>query len=688
VTDRPGVPGELLLSDEPVVLGPQAGSELIVLNTGDRPIQVGSHYHLAAANPALQMDRAAATGMRLAVPAGTSVRFEPGLERVVRVVPLGGTRTVPGLRLDAPDPSAAATGTVGAGRWTVERSRYAKLYGPTEGDRVRLADTNLLVEVTEDRCRGPHGGDEAVFGGGKVIRESMGQARASRADGAPDLVITGAVVLDHWGVVKADIGVRDGRIVGLGKAGNPDVMDGVHSALVIGPGTEVIAGNGMILTAGAVDCHVHLICPQQVPEALGSGVTTLVGGGTGPAEGTKATTVTPGAWYLARMLESLDEFPVNVALLGKGNTVGEPALYEQVAAGVSGFKLHEDWGSTPAAIDACLRVADDTGVQVAIHTDTLNEAGYVADTLAAIGGRTIHAYHTEGAGGGHAPDIITVAAQPNVLPSSTNPTRPHTVNTLDEHLDMLMVCHHLNPAVPEDLAFAESRIRPSTIAAEDLLHDLGAISMIGSDSQAMGRVGEVILRTWQTAHVMKRRVGALPGDPQTSDNLRARRYVAKYTICPAVAHGLDGEIGSVEVGKLADLVLWQPAFFGVRPSVVIKGGMIAWAAMGDSNASIPTPQPVLPRPMFGATPATAAATSVHFVAPAAVTGGLAHRLAVRRRLVAVRDTRALSKADMPRNDSVPRIQVDPETFTVRINGEVVEPAPAEELPMTQRYFLF
>jgi urease subunit alpha len=688
VTDQPGVPGELLLSDEPVVLGPQAGSELIVLNTGDRPIQVGSHYHLAAANPALQMDRAAATGMRLAVPAGTSVRFEPGLERVVRVVPLGGTRTVPGLRLDAPDPSAAATGTVGAGRWTVERSRYAKLYGPTEGDRVRLADTNLLVEVTEDRCRGPHGGDEAVFGGGKVIRESMGQARASRADGAPDLVITGAVVLDHWGVVKADIGVRDGRIVGLGKAGNPDVMDGVHSALVIGPGTEVIAGNGMILTAGAVDCHVHLISPQQVPEALGSGVTTLVGGGTGPAEGTKATTVTPGAWYLARMLESLDEFPVNVALLGKGNTVGEPALYEQVAAGVSGFKLHEDWGSTPAAIDACLRVADDTGVQVAIHTDTLNEAGYVADTLAAIGGRTIHAYHTEGAGGGHAPDIITVAAQPNVLPSSTNPTRPHTVNTLDEHLDMLMVCHHLNPAVPEDLAFAESRIRPSTIAAEDLLHDLGAISMIGSDSQAMGRVGEVILRTWQTAHVMKRRVGALPGDPQTSDNLRARRYVAKYTICPAVAHGLDGEIGSVEVGKLADLVLWQPAFFGVRPSVVIKGGMIAWAAMGDSNASIPTPQPVLPRPMFGATPATAAATSVHFVAPAAVTGGLAHRLAVRRRLVAVRDTRALSKADMPRNDSVPRIQVDPETFTVRINGEVVEPAPAEELPMTQRYFLF
>jgi urease subunit alpha len=682
------VPGELRLADEPVVLGPHVGHELIVRNTGDRPVQVGSHYHLAAANPALEMDRDAATGMRLAVPAGTSVRFEPGIERVVRVVPLGGSRTVPGLRHDAPDPAGTARPADGGGRWTVERSRYAKLFGPTEGDRVRLADTDLFVEVTEDRCRGPHGGDEVVFGGGKVIRESMGQARASRADGAPDLVITGAVVLDHWGVVKADIGVRDGRIVGLGKAGNPDTMDGVHTALVIGPGTEVIAGNGLILTAGAVDCHVHLISPQQVPEAVGSGVTTLIGGGTGPAEGTKATTVTPGSWYLARMLESLDELPVNIALLGKGNTVGEQALYEQVAAGASGFKLHEDWGSTPAAIDACLRVADDTGVQVAIHTDTLNEAGYVADTLAAIGGRTIHAYHTEGAGGGHAPDIITVASAPHVLPSSTNPTRPHTVNTLDEHLDMLMVCHHLNPAVPEDLAFAESRIRPSTIAAEDLLHDLGAISMIGSDSQAMGRVGEVILRTWQTAHVMKRRVGSLPGDPPTSDNLRARRYVAKYTMCPAVAHGLDGEVGSVEVGKLADLVLWQPAFFGVRPSIVLKGGMITWAAMGDSNASIPTPQPVLPRPMFGAAAVSAAVTSVHFVAPVAVQGGLADRLAVRRRLVAVRDTRALGKADMPQNDALPRIEVNPETFTVRIDGEVVQPQPAEELPMAQRYFLF
>jgi urease subunit alpha len=572
--------------------------------------------------------------------------------------------------------------------WEIDRVRYAELYGPTVGDRVRLADTDLFIEVTEDRCRGPHGGDEAVFGGGKVVRESMGQSRASRADGAPDLVITGALVLDHWGVVKADVGVRDGRIVALGKAGNPDTMDGVDERLVIGPGTEIIAGNGMILTAGAVDCHVHLISPTQVPEALGSGVTTWIGGGTGPADGTKATTVTPGDWYLARMLRAMDSMPLNVALLGKGNTVGVEALREQVAAGASGFKLHEDWGSTPAAIDACLRVADETGVQVAIHTDTLNEAGYVADTLAAIAGRGIHAYHTEGAGGGHAPDIITVASEPYVLPSSTNPTRPHTVNTLDEHLDMLMVCHHLKPSVPEDLAFAESRIRPSTIAAEDLLHDLGAISMIGSDSQAMGRVGEVVLRTWQTAHVGKKRWGALPGDGP-ADNHRARRYVAKYTICPAVAHGLDGEIGSVEPGKLADLVLWPPAFFGVRPSVVLKGGFIAWAAMGDANASIPTPQPVLPRPMFGASPEGAVDTSVHFVAPGALDGSdLADRLGVRRRLVPTKDARAVRKADLPNNDALPRIEVDTETFTVRVDGDVVAESPAVELPMAQRYFLF
>ncbi|BCB74238.1 urease subunit alpha [Phytohabitans flavus] len=566
----------------------------------------------------------------------------------------------------------------------IDRRRYISLYGPTTGDRIRLADTNLLIEVEEDRCAG---GDEAVFGGGKVIRESMGQSRATRAEGTPDTIITGAVVLDHWGVVKADVGIRDGRIVALGKAGNPDTMDGVHPDLVIGPGTEVIAGNGKILTAGAIDSHVHFICPQILEEALASGITTVIGGGTGPAEGTKATTVTPNAWHLARMFEAIDPWPVNVLLLGKGNTVSAESMWEQLRGGAGGLKLHEDWGTTPAAIDACLTVADAAGVQVNIHTDTLNEAGFVEDTLRAIGGRSIHAYHTEGAGGGHAPDIITVASHPNVLPSSTNPTRPYTRNTLDEHLDMLMVCHHLNPAVPEDLAFAESRIRPSTMAAEDVLHDLGAISIIGSDAQAMGRVGEVVLRTWQTAHVMKDRRGALPGDG-AADNHRARRYVAKYTICPAVTHGIEGDVGSVEAGKLADLVLWDPAFFGVRPHLVIKGGMIAWAQMGDANASIPTPQPVLPRPMFGAYGAAPAATSLAFVAPAAIEDGLADRLAVARQLKPVAGVRGRGKANLPLNDATPRIEVEPDTFTVRIDGEVVEPQPVSELPMAQRYFLF
>ncbi|MGB5112931.1 MAG: urease subunit alpha [Mycobacterium sp.] len=571
---------------------------------------------------------------------------------------------------------------------SLSRDRYAALYGPTTGDRIRLADTDLFVEITEDRSGGPGlAGEEAVFGGGKVLRESMGQSRATRADGAPDTVITGVVILDYWGIIKADIGIRDGRIVAIGKAGNPDIMSGIHPDLAVGPSTEIIAGNGRIVTAGAIDCHVHLICPQIMEEALGGGITTIIAGGTGPAEGSKATTVTPGSWHLARMLEALDSWPLNVALLGKGNTVSAEAMWEQLRGGAAGFKLHEDWGTTPASIDACLTVSEAAGVQANIHTDTLNEMGFVEDTLAAIKGRSIHAYHTEGAGGGHAPDIITVAGEPNVLPSSTNPTRPHTVNTLDEHLDMLMVCHHLNPSIPEDLAFAESRIRPSTIAAEDLLHDIGAISMIGSDAQAMGRIGEVVLRTWQTAHVMKRRRGFLEGDVR-ADNNRARRYVAKYTICPAVAHGLDHEIGSVEVGKLADLVLWEPAFFGVRPHAVVKGGMIAWAAMGDANASIPTPQPVLPRPMFGATPATAAATSVHFVAPQAIGDGLADRLDIRRKLVAVQNVRQVGKAQMPLNDALPRIEVDPDTFTVRIDGDVWAEQPATELPMAQRYFLF
>jgi urease subunit alpha len=570
----------------------------------------------------------------------------------------------------------------------VTRSHYSALYGPTAGDRVRLADTDLFIEVTEDLCGGPgRAGDEAVFGGGKVVRESMGQGRTTSLQGAPDLVITGAIILDHWGVVKADIGIREGCITAIGKAGNPDIMDGVTDGLAIGPPTEIIAGNGKLLTAGAIDCHVHLICPQVLEVSLASGVTTIIGGGTGPAEGTRATTVTPGPWNLARMLEALDEWPLNIALLGKGNTVSEEGLWEQLRAGAAGFKLHEDWGSTPAAIDACLRVCDLAGVQAALHTDTLNEAGFVESTIAAVGGRGIHAYHTEGAGGGHAPDIIRVAGEVNFLPSSTNPTRPHTVNTIDEHLDMLMVCHHLNPAVPEDLAFAESRIRPSTIAAEDILHDMGAISMIGSDSQAMGRAGEVVLRTWQTAHVGKRRRGPLPGDGP-ADNRRARRYVAKYTICPAIAHGLDGEIGSVEVGKLADLVLYEPAFFGVRPSLVIKGGMIAWAQMGDANASVPTPEPVRARPMFGASAAVAARTSVAFVAPAALEANLQAKTGASRRLVPVRGTRQLTKADMPLNDALPEIEVDPDSFAVRVDGELVTEAPAVELPMAQRYFLF
>ncbi|WP_430377432.1 urease subunit alpha [Streptomyces sp. B1-3] len=570
----------------------------------------------------------------------------------------------------------------------ISRAAYADLFGPTTGDRIRLADTDLLIEVEEDRSGGPGlAGDEAVFGGGKVIRESMGQARATRAEGTPDTVITGAVVVDHWGVVKADVGIRDGRITGIGKAGNPDTMDGVHPDLVIGPETEVIAGNGRILTAGGIDAHVHFICPQIADEALASGVTTLVGGGTGPAEGSKATTVTPGPWHLARMLEAMEQYPLNIGFLGKGNTVSHEAMLSQIRGGALGLKLHEDWGSTPAVIDASLTVADRTGIQVAIHTDTLNEAGFVGDTLAAIGGRGIHAYHTEGAGGGHAPDIMTVVSQPHVLPSSTNPTRPFTVNTAEEHLDMLMVCHHLNAAVPEDLAFAESRIRPTTIGAEDILHDLGAISIISSDAQAMGRVGEVIMRTWQTAHVMKRRRGALPGDGR-ADNHRVRRYVAKYTINPAVAQGLAHEVGSVETGKLADLVLWEPAFFGVKPHLVLKGGQIAYAQMGDANASIPTPQPILPRPMYGAIGRAPASNSFNFVAPLAIEDGLPERLQLGKRFVATESTRGVTKADMRENDARPDVRIDPDSFAVHIDGELVEATPAAELPMAQRYFLF
>ncbi|MEW1927711.1 urease subunit alpha [Streptomyces sp. NPDC088360] len=570
----------------------------------------------------------------------------------------------------------------------LSRAAYADLFGPTTGDRIRLADTDLLVEIEEDRSGGPGlSGDESVFGGGKVIRESMGQSRTTRAEGAPDTVITGAVIIDHWGVVKADVGIRDGRITGIGKSGNPDTMDGVHPDLVIGPETEVIAGNGKILTAGAIDTHIHFISPTIVDEALASGVTTLIGGGTGPAEGSKATTITPGAWHLARMFAAMESSPVNIGFLGKGNTVSSESMHAQLRAGAVSFKIHEDWGATPATIDACLNVCEDTGAQLAVHTDTLNEAGFVGDTFKAVAGRTLHAFHVEGAGGGHAPDMITAVSLPNMLPSSTNPTRPHTVNTIEEHLDMLMVCHHLNPAVPEDLAFAESRIRPTTIGAEDILHDLGAISIMSSDSQAMGRIGEVVMRTWQTAHVMKRRRGFLPGDSR-ADNRRARRYVAKYTINAAVAQGVDHEIGSVESGKLADLVLWAPAFFGVKPQLVIKGGQIAYAQMGDANASIPTPQPVLPRPMFGAHGRAPGLNSFNFVTQSALDDGLPERLGLAKEFRAIRSTRGRTKADMRENDALPRVEVAPDSFAVTIDGELVEPSPAAELPLAQRYFLF
>ncbi|MEH2250793.1 urease subunit alpha [Nostoc sp.] len=569
--------------------------------------------------------------------------------------------------------------------YRMDRRAYAETYGPTVGDRIRLADTELFIEVEQDFTTY---GDEVKFGGGKVIRDGMGQSPISNADGAVDLVITNALILDWWGIVKADIGIKDGKIFKIGKAGNPYIQDNVD--IIIGPGTEALAGEGMILTAGGIDAHIHFICPQQIEVAIASGITTMIGGGTGPATGTNATTCTPGPWNIYRMLQAADAFPVNLGFLGKGNVSQPQGLVEQVAAGAMGLKLHEDWGTTPAAIDTCLSVADEYDVQVAIHTDTLNEAGFVEDTIAAFKNRVIHTYHTEGAGGGHAPDIIKVCSQANVLPSSTNPTRPYTLNTLDEHLDMLMVCHHLDPAIAEDVAFAESRIRRETIAAEDILHDLGAFSMISSDSQAMGRVGEVIIRTWQTSHKMKVQRGTLNphGTEQKADNFRAKRYVAKYTINPAIAHGIAQYVGSVEEGKLADLCLWRSAFFGVKPEIVIKGGMIAWSQMGDANASIPTPQPVHMRPMFGSFAGARHATSLTFVSQAALEKEIPSQLGLQKAAVAVSGTRQLSKRDMKLNDALPHIEVDPETYEVRADGELLICEPATVLPMAQRYFLF
>ncbi|MEZ4863771.1 MAG: urease subunit alpha [Caldilineaceae bacterium] len=570
----------------------------------------------------------------------------------------------------------------------IPRQTYADLYGPTVGDRVRLADSELIIEVEHDYTVY---GDEITFGGGKVIRDGMGQSSSALREGlhgALDLVITNALIIDHWGIVKGDIGVKAGRIVKVGKAGNPDTMAGVDPELIVGPATEVIAGEGKIVTAGGIDAHIHFIAPQQIYEALSNGITTMLGGGTGPATGTNATTCTPGAWHLARMYQAAEAWPVNFGFLGKGNASTPLPLAEQIVAGACGLKLHEDWGTTPAAIDTCLAVADQYDVQVAIHTDTLNEAGFVEDTIAAIAGRTIHTYHTEGAGGGHAPDIIKVASFPYILPSSTNPTRPYTVNTIAEHLDMLMVCHHLNPMVPEDVAFAESRIRAETIAAEDILHDLGVISMIASDSQAMGRIGEVVTRTWQTAHKMKVQRGPLAGDSSRNDNQRVKRYIAKYTINPALAHGLAHTIGSIEAGKLADMVLWSPAFFGVKPELIVKGGLIAWSVMGDANASIPTPQPVLYRPMFGSFGKATGATSVSFMSKAAMEAGVPAQLGLQKAVVAVTNCRVVGKADMIHNDAMPQIEVDPESYEVRADGELLTCEPATVLPMAQRYFLF
>ena len=567
----------------------------------------------------------------------------------------------------------------------ISRAAYAAMFGPTLGDKIRLADTDLIIEVEKDFTIF---GEEVKFGGGKVIRDGMGQSQVTNAAGAMDTVITNVVILDHWGIVKADVGLKDGHIAAIGKAGNPDIQPGV--TIIIGPGTEIIAGEGRILTAGGFDTHIHFICPQQIEEALMSGVTSMLGGGTGPAHGTLATTCTPGPWHIARMIEAAEAFPMNLGFAGKGNASLPDALNEMVEAGACALKLHEDWGTTPAAIDTCLSVADKHDVQVMIHSDTLNESGFVEDTIRAFKGRTIHAFHTEGAGGGHAPDIMRVAGLPNVLPSSTNPTRPFTVNTIDEHLDMLMVCHHLDSRIPEDLAFAESRIRRETIAAEDILHDLGALSMMSSDSQAMGRIGEVVIRTWQTAHKMKQQRGALPQDEgQGNDNFRAKRYVAKYTINPSIAHGVSKHIGSVEVGKFADLVLWSPAFFGVKPDFVLKGGMIAAAPMGDPNASIPTPQPMHYRPMFGAFGKAIASTSLTFVSKAALDNGLREKLGCQKRFVSVENTRGgITKKKMIHNDATPDIQIDPETYEVRANGELLVCEPAKELPMAQRYFLF
>ncbi|KAJ8547701.1 hypothetical protein K7X08_011287 [Anisodus acutangulus] len=703
------IPGQMCFRDGLILLNPQRKAVILkVTNKGDRPIQVGSHYHFIEVNPSLIFDRRRAHGMRLNIPAGTATRFEPGETKSVVLVRISGKQVIRGGNaiadcpvddakvmtvlgalserefghLEEPNAREGVVGEESCLTFSMSHETYANMYGPTTGDRIRLGDTDLFAEIEKDF--GVYG-DECVFGGGKVIRDGMGQACGYPSEDCLDTVITNAVVIDYTGIFKCDIGIKEGHIVSLCKAGNPDVMD---VDTIIGVNTEVIAGEGMIITAGAIDCHVHFICPQLAYEAISSGITTMVGGGTGPAHGTRATTCTPGKVHMELMLQSTDEIPLNFGFTGKGNSSKADGLHEIIKAGAMGLKLHEDWGTTPAAIDMCLTVADQYDIQVNIHTDTLNESGFVEHTIAAFKGRTIHTYHSEGAGGGHAPDIIKVCGVKNVIPSSTNPTRPFTSNTVDEHLDMLMVCHHLNKDIREDVAFAESRIRAETIAAEDILHDMGAISIISSDSQAMGRIGEVICRTWQTAHKMKSFRGPLDIGRSDNDNLRIKRYIAKYTINPAIANGISQYVGSVEVGKLADLVVWKPSFFGAKPEMVIKGGAIAWSNMGDPNASIPTPEPVLMRPMFGAFSKAASTNSIAFVSKAALDAGIKDSYGLNKRVKAVTNVRNISKLDMKLNDALPDIKVDPETFTVTADGTVLTCPPATTVPLSRNYFLF
>ncbi|XP_021899689.1 urease isoform X1 [Carica papaya] len=706
------IPGEIIFGYGSISLNHGRKAVILkVVNTGDRPVQVGSHYHFIEVNPYLVFDRSKAYGMRLNIPAGTATRFEPGETKSVILVSIGGRKVIRGgngivdgpvddanlqavmnsikIRgfgnLEEANSSEGVTGRDSAFTTVVSREAYGNMYGPTVGDKIRLGDTDLFAEIESDFTIY---GDECVFGGGKVIREGMGQACGHAPSDSLDTVITNALIIDYSGIFKADIGIKGGFIVALGKSGNPDIMDGVFPNLIIGVNTEVIAGEGMIVTAGAIDCHVHFICPQLAYEAISSGITTMIGGGTGPADGTRATTCTPSPLQMKLMLQSTDGLPLNFGFTGKGNSAKPDELHEIIRAGAMGLKLHEDWGSTPAAIDNCLTVAEQYDIQVNIHTDTLNESGFVEHTIAAFKKRTIHAYHSEGAGGGHAPDIIKVCGVENVLPSSTNPTRPFTSNTIDEHFDMLMVCHHLDKNIPEDVAFAESRIRAETIAAEDILHDMGAISIISSDSQAMGRIGEVICRTWQTAHKMKTQRGLLGPNGSDNDNFRIKRYIAKYTINPAIVNGISDFIGSVEVGKLADLVLWKPSFFGAKPEMVIKGGAIAWANMGDPNASIPTPEPVILRPMFGAFGKAGSANSIAFVSKAALVSGVKELYGLEKRVEAVGNVRGLTKHHMKLNDALPNITVDPETYRVTVDGEVLTCNAATSVPLSQNYFMF